>query len=238
MRIAIIDDVFSERKTLRNKLEIQLSKHLLNGEIFEYENGNSFLATAKQQPFTVAFLDIYMDEENGVEVAKKLRCFDLKCILIFVTSSMDHALDGFRVRALQYLVKPYSDQELDLLFNEIIEKSPSLDQYIEFHIVGGTIRLRLQEIVYAEHFQHQIHILTTDGNITVVRQPLREFMKTLNDERFIYCSRGTMINLEYAQDFDGKTFLLANGKQVSVSRNFANVAKQSFGDFLFKRRRS
>lgn len=39
MRIAIIDDVFSERKTLRNKLEIQLSKHLLNGEIFEYENG-------------------------------------------------------------------------------------------------------------------------------------------------------------------------------------------------------
>ena len=56
MRIAIIDDVFSERKMLRNKLEIQLSRHLLNGEIFEYENGNSFLAAAKQQPFTVAFL--------------------------------------------------------------------------------------------------------------------------------------------------------------------------------------
>ncbi len=237
MRIAIIDDVFSERKILRKKLEIQLTRHLLNAEIFEYENGDSFLAAAKQEHFTVVFLDIYMDGENGIEVAKKLRLFDLKCILIFVTSSMDHALDGFRVRALQYLVKPYSDQELDFLFDEIIEKLPSLDQYIELHIVGGTIRLRLQEILYAEHFQHQIHILTTDEKITVIRQPLREFIKTLNDERFIYCNRGTIINLEHAQDFDGTAFLLTNGKKIPVSRNFVSAAKQAFGDFLFKRRR-
>lgn len=238
MLIAIIDDVLSERKILRNKLEMQLARHLLNAEIFEYENGDSFLTAAKQKHFTLAFLDIYMDGENGVKVAKKLRCFDLKCILIFVTCSTDHALDGFRVRALQYLVKPYSDQELDLLFDEIIEKSPSLDQYIELHIVGGTIQLRLQEIVYAEHFQHQIHILTTDEKTTIIRQPLREFMKTLNDERFIYCNRGTIINLEHAQDFDGTTFLLTNGKKISVSRNFTSSAKQSFCDFLFKRRRS
>lgn len=237
MRIAIIDDVFSERKILRNKLEIQLARHLLNAEIFEYENGDNFLVAAKQEPFTVAFLDIYMDGADGIEVAKSLRHFDLKCILIFVTSSIDHALDGFRVRALQYLVKPYSDQELDFLFDEIIEKLPSLDQYIELHIVGGTIRLRLQEILYAEHFQHQIHILTTDEKITVIRQPLREFIKTLNDERFIYCNRGTIINLEHAQDFDGTTFLLTNGKKIPVSRNFSSTAKQSFGDFLFKRRR-
>lgn len=237
MRIAIVDDVFSERKTLRKKLEIQLARHLLNAEIFEYENGDSFLAAAKQEHFTVAFLDIYMDGGDGIEVAKKLRLFDLKCILVFVTSSIDHALDGFRVRALQYLVKPYSDQELDFLFDEIIEKLPSLDQYIELHIVGGTIRLRLQEILYAEHFQHQIHILTTDEKITVIRQPLREFIKTLNDERFIYCNRGTIVNLEHAQDFDGTAFLLTNGKKIPVSRNFANAAKQAFGDFLFKRRR-
>ncbi len=237
MRIAIIDDVFSERKILRKKLEIQLARHLLNAEIFEYENGDSFLAAAKQEHFTVAFLDIYMNGEDGIEVAKKLRLFDSKCILIFVTSSMDHALDGFRVRALQYLVKPYSDQELDFLFDEIIEKLPSLDQYIELHIVGGTIRLRLQEILYAEHFQHQIHILTTDEKITVIRQPLREFIKTLNDERFIYCNRGTIINLEHAQDFDGTAFLLTNGKKIPVSRNFVSAAKQAFGDFLFKRRR-
>ena len=68
----------------------------------------------------VVFLDIYMEDENGVEVAKELRSFDRNCILVFTTTSTDHALDGFKVRALQYLVKPYADEELNAVFKEII----------------------------------------------------------------------------------------------------------------------
>ena len=79
-----------------------------------------FIAEAKQNNFEVVFLDIYMEDENGVEVAKELRSFDRNCILVFTTTSTDHALDGFKVRALQYLVKPYADEELNAVFKEII----------------------------------------------------------------------------------------------------------------------
>ena len=56
-----------------------------------------------------------MSGENGVEVAKELREFDSDCLLIFTTTSVDHALDGFKVRAMQYLVKPYEEAELTKL---------------------------------------------------------------------------------------------------------------------------
>lgn len=236
MRIAIVDDIASERKELHKRLSFQLSRHALNAQILEYEKGEEFLSAAKKELFTLVFMDIYMNGENGVEIAKKLRDFDPNCLLVFTTASTDHALEGFRVRALHYLVKPYSDEEFENLLNEIINRLPASDKYLDIRIVGGTIRLRFNEILYAEHFKHQIHIHTTDGNTTVTRQTFGDFTADLKgDERFFLCNRGVIINLEYADDFDGTTFTLKNGDAISVSRDTAKSARLAFCDFLFKR---
>ncbi len=236
MRIAIVDDIASERKELHKQLSLQLNKNDLDEEIFEYENGEAFLSDAEKENFALVFMDIYMDGENGIEIAKKLRRFDQNCILVFTTASTDHALEGFRVRALHYLVKPYSNEELSELFNEIIERLPTPDKYIDVHIVGGTIRLRLCEIMYAEHFQHRIHIHTSNGKTTITRQTFADFVSKLaKDERFFLCNRGVIINLEFADDFDGTTFILRNKQTISVSRDNVKSARSAFGDFLFKR---
>lgn len=120
MRIAIVDDNVRERNELDKRIKILLSCSALNAETVEFGGGKEFIAEAKQNNFEVVFLDIYMEDENGVEVAKELRSFDRNCILVFTTTSTDHALDGFKVRALQYLVKPYADEELNAVFKEII----------------------------------------------------------------------------------------------------------------------
>lgn len=236
MRIAIIDDIASERKELHERLSVQLDSYSLNAQILEYENGETFLADAEKENFALVFMDIYLEQENGVEIAKKLRSFDQNCILVFTTTSTDHALDGFRVSALQYLVKPYSDKELNTLFNEISKRMPVPDKYIDIHIVGGTARLRLCEIMYAEHFQHRIHIHTADGGTTITRLTFTDFITRLDaDERFFLCNRGVIINLEFADDFDGTAFTLKNRQTISVSRDNAKSARIAFGDFLFKR---
>jgi len=237
MRIAIVDDIESERKMLRNRLQIQMNRLALHAEIFEYEQGKTFLDAAAQEPFTLVFLDIYLKNENGVDTAKALRSFDKSCILIFTTTSADHALEGFRVRALQYLVKPYTEAEISSLFDEIMERLPVQDSYIEVNAAGKTTRLRLSEILYAEHYQHYIYIRTADGGTIITRQTIREFAKSLNDERFFLCSQGLIVNLEYAESFDGTDFILKNGKRILVSRSQSKIARQAFGDFLFKRGR-
>lgn len=237
MRIAIIDDITSDRKELHNRLSAILFRCSLDAEIFEYADGETFLSSAENERFKIIFLDIYMNGANGVEVAKKLRTFDHECIIIFTTSSTDYALDGFRVRALHYLVKPYSNEELENLFEEIIARLPVPDKYLDVNIVGGTVHLRFNDIIYASHFKHQIHIHTSDGNTTVTRQTFRDFTADLEgDDRFFMCNRGVIINLDYAEDFDGAAFKLKNGDTVSVSRDITKSARLAFGDYLFKRR--
>lgn len=177
-----------------------------------------------------------MNGINGIETANKLRTFDKDCILVFTTMSTDYALDGFRVRAFHYLVKPYSNEELDNLFDEIIKRFPTPDKYLDVRVIGGTIRVRFGEIMYAEHFKHQIYIHLSNGNTTVTRKTFKDFIAELGgDERFFLCNRGVIINLEYAEDFDGTAFILKDGATISVSREITKSARVAFGDFLFKR---
>lgn len=236
MRIAIVDDILSERKELHNRISGQIFHYALNAQIFEYEKGETFLANAENEHFDLVFLDIFMNGISGIETAYKLRTFDKDCILVFTTISTDYALDGFRVRAFQYLVKPYSNEELDNLFDEIIKKFPAPDKYLDVRITGGTTRVRFCEIVYAEHFKHQIHIHLSNGNTTITRKTFKDFTIELgDDERFFLCNRGVIINLEYAEDFNGTAFILKDGVTIPVSRDTTKSARVAFGDFLFKR---
>ena len=60
MRIAIVDDIKEERDKLADVLTKQLSRRGIHVNLFEFENGEDFLIAAKERPFTVVFLDIYM----------------------------------------------------------------------------------------------------------------------------------------------------------------------------------
>ncbi len=236
MRIAIVDDITSERETLEVRIDTQLARLSLDAEVFNFASGTGFLSAAGKERFDLVFLDIYMGDENGVDTAKALRRFDTDCLIVFTTTSTDHALDGFRVRAFHYLVKPYADADLAALFDEIVKRLPEADRYMEVDTVGGIVRLRFREILYAEHYQHQIHIHKTDGSEAVTRRTFREFTAGLTDERFFLCNRGVLVNLEHAEDFDGTDFILKNGERIPVSRDLAKAARLAFGDFLFGRR--
>lgn len=233
MRIAIVDDIASEQETLKGRVAAQAARLSFDAAVSCYASGTDFLATAGKEHFDLVFLDIYMGNENGVDTAEHLRRFDPDCLLVFTTASPDHALEGFRVRALHYLVKPYQETELTALFEEIIKRFPMADRYIEINTTGGTVRLRFSDILYAEHYQHQIYIYSTEGEKIVTRRTFREFTAALTDGRFFLCSRGVLVNMEHAEDFDGTDFILKGGKRVPVSRDLAKAARTAFGDYLF-----
>ncbi len=236
MRIAIVDDITNERQLLRKRLETEFAQHFVHADMFEYESGEHFLAAAEKEPFTVVFMDIYMNGITGMDAAVRLRTFDADCLLIFTTTSTDHALEGFRVRAMHYLVKPYDETEIVTLTEEILRRIPAPDKYMEVKIDGSMIRLRFRDIVYAEHFSHMIHIHTTNRKVLTTRQAFGAFTAPLKeDEHFFLCSRGVIANMEHAADFDGSSFIMEDGSSVFVSKDLAKSARQTFMDYLFKR---
>ena len=95
MRIAIVDDLDAERAQLKERLVRQLRARGTEAELLEFDSGEAFLAAENEQRFSAAFLDIYMEGLSGMEAAKELRKTDADCLLVFTTTSTDHALEGF-----------------------------------------------------------------------------------------------------------------------------------------------
>ena len=238
MRIAIVDDLAAERALLKDRLEQQLHRRNVQADILEYESGETFLEAARKAPFTAAFLDIYMDGMTGMEAAKKLRETNTDCLLVFTTTSTDHALEGFQVRALHYLVKPFSEAELSALLDEMLSKLPRPEPILTVKVDGSDIRLCYRDIVSAEHFAHMISIRTTAGKTLATRQSFKAFTEPLKkDPRFFVCGRGAIVNMENAADFQDAAFCMTDGSRIYVSQELLKAARQAFMEFLLQRGR-
>ena len=224
MRIAIMDDLVNERALLRNRLEQALNGRSVQTDICEYANGEAFIQAAEKQRFSAAFLDIYMPGANGIDTARALR------------ASTDHALEGFQVRAMHYLVKPFTQKDIDSLTDEMLARIPQPDKYMDIKVSGSDIRLNYQSIVYAEHFSHMIHIHTPAKKTLITRLPFKSFIAPLcQDARFFVCGRGVIVNLEHAADFEDTAFIMDEGSRVFFSRELMKSARQAFMVFLLQR---
>lgn len=238
MRIAIVDDLAAERALLKDRLEQQLQRRNVQADILEYESGETFLEAARKAPFTAAFLDIYMNGMTGMEAAKKLRETNTDCLLVFTTTSTDHALEGFQVRALHYLVKPFTEAELSALLDEMLSKLPRPEPILTVKVDGSDIRLCYRDIVSAEHFAHMISIRTTAGKTLATRQSFKAFTEPLKkDPRFFVCGRGAIVNMENAADFQDAAFCMTDGSRIYVSQELLKAARQAFMEFLLQRGR-
>lgn len=116
-RLLIADDEMIERAVLYKTLSKNLEGQCM---IFQAENGREALKIYEEEKIQIAILDIEMPGINGIEVAQKIRETDKDCCIIFLTAfdEFSYAKKAITVRALDYLLKPYDEQELMLVLEE------------------------------------------------------------------------------------------------------------------------
>ncbi|MFG6336141.1 MAG: LytTR family DNA-binding domain-containing protein, partial [Lachnospiraceae bacterium] len=120
LRIAICDD----DRNARDALRIQLEKILIedNEEIvYEFSSGTNAASWLANHPSEIdlLFLDMEMKGLNGTETAERIRTFDEQLVIVFVTGYSDYVFDGYRVGALDYLMKPVSEARLRQLIERV-----------------------------------------------------------------------------------------------------------------------
>ena len=119
-KVLVAEDELIERMVLCKILR----KHL--GElcdIFESRNGREALEIFQKEQPQIAILDIEMPGINGLEVARKIRESEQDCAILFLTGfdKFSYAKQAISVRALEYLLKPYNEQELIYAVEEAMQ---------------------------------------------------------------------------------------------------------------------
>lgn len=121
IRVLVADDEPIERMVVMKKIRKQFGTEV---ELIEAENGREVVEQFQKNPFQIAVLDVEMPGTNGLEAAAAIRALNGECEIIILTAfdEFQYAKKAITVRALDYLLKPVSDEELFMCLDEAVQR--------------------------------------------------------------------------------------------------------------------
>ena len=223
-------DVLSAMLTKKFALEIELI-----GAASSAAAGKQLIASKKP---ALVFLDVEMPNETGLDLLMSLDKIDFE--VIFTTAHEHYALKAIKLNALDYLLKPFSVEDLENAIEKCVQKrsnsfnaealkslignlrSPAMETKKIGLPTGNGIRfVNIKDISHIESENNYSHFFFTDKTKLIVSKTLKEFEDLLEGYHFFRIHNSHLVNLAYVQSFlqkDGDYIILTDGSKLEVSR--------------------
>ena len=197
----------------------------------------------------IAFLDIRMPGMSGLEAA---RAAQENCRVVFVTAFDDHAVEAFEQAAVDYLLKPVSDERLARCVERLKQRSAAAPGAVLSRLqqllttvsakpqrlrwlraqVGQMVRMvAVEEVCYFQSADKYTVVYTRDAEL-LLRTPLKELLSQLDPEQFWQVHRSTVVSVKQIvsakHDLLGRVTLTLRDRPetVAVSRTYAQLFRQ------------
>lgn len=182
-----------------------------------FRDGEDITETYRPE-FDIILMDIQMRFMDGMTAARLIRERDSEVIIIFITSMAGYAIEGYEVRAFDYILKPVS---YDMFSRKLLRAAECLRPTDTLYLVlsdrDGSVKLDVSRIFYVESSGHQMVYHTCDG-VYSVRGRLDALEAELVPAGFFRINRGYLVNLYHIAAIREKCCVVA-GDNLSISRS-------------------
>lgn len=180
-----------------------------------------------EQKYDIILMDIEMASIDGMTAAAEVRKVDTQVIIIFITNTPQYAMEGYKVNALDYVLKPINyfalSQRIDRAMKYINNRSKA---FLNVQANGTVRRIDISRIQYIEVQNHNVLFHTLDDCLET-KDSLKNLEGTLAAHGFFRCHKWFLVNLEHVvqcKQFD----ILVGETTIQVSRS----RKKDFMDAL------
>lgn len=174
-------------------------------------------------------LDIIMDKRNGIEYARQLREQGSEIPIVFITSTMDYALEGYTVDSLGYILKPINRDELRKTLLRAYKKYQK--QTIVLTSASRSVSFQVDDVLYLEIYDKQLTIHMADGNVLSIAVPLNSLISKLPASQFIQCYRSYIVSVPAIKSIWRYGIELKNHEKIPVSRSHYPVVQNALMDW-------
>ncbi|MCM1508891.1 MAG: LytTR family DNA-binding domain-containing protein [Ruminococcus flavefaciens] len=229
INISVCDDSEYDIELVKTELEKYSQKKHVNFNINTFTN-----AKAVQYELTdgtisdIYILDVSMPNIDGFQLADDIRKFTSSAVIMFLTSMEDQAINGYKSKALRYIIKLNLKDDLEeALDSAIAEITKSDEVSIALHYYSDIRKVPYSDIIYVNRISRQLSITTSSQGELTDNRGITDFFETLNDNRFIFIDRSCFVNIDYVSQIDGYNLKLKSGQILPISRRQLPNVKQT-----------
>lgn len=233
MHIAICDDNTHELSHIVSLLE-EYKREREGAISYEaFRSAIDLLETMKNVQFDLLLLDILMPGTTGMEAARELRNSNCDIPIIFLTSSREFAVESYRVKAEDYILKPAVKDEIFQVLDAQLVRLTQDEAYLTLKTANGVVKLFFSNIVYIEVINRSINFALINGDIRQSYGYLHDYEKfLLSDPHFFKPHRSYIVNLRHVTELDKNGFATVLGKTIPVARDAFSSAKAVYMKYL------
>lgn len=222
-KIAICDDepVIAEQiKMLIQSIED------IPGQIDIFYSGEQLLSSGKS--YDLIFLDIGMKTMTGIETGRKIREFDKKVRIIYVTAYKDYAAQAFDVHAFGYILKPIKQEQLLKVYHEAYTWYTEEEQprKLEFETTAGLVVMDVRQIYYFEYENRKVKMVTARGDF-FIHSRITDIYQRMLDDGFEMPHKSFVINMFHVRRIMGTDIIMTNGDRVLLSQKKASYFRKA-----------
>ena len=235
MKIAVCDDSKIDRMLSAILIENYYKNKSISCIVETYDSGDSIISDIKNgEWYDIIFMDIYIGNELGINVAKQLRALGYENILIFSTITDEYAVEGYSVKASGYIIKPYSQSGISAVLDGILENYG--DESLEVRSRNTVRYISFKDISYIESCNNHCIVHANKEEITVYKK-LDDIQLSLIDSssRFLRCHRSYIVNMDHIVAAE-ENFLLDNGDIVLIKAKNSAAIKKEYMDYIKAKR--
>ena len=214
MKILICDDEQQYVDELKIHIENFMQSRVAD---FTIDTANNPQAVAdSNEIYQLAFLDIQMNELNGISLAKNLKERNNKIVIFFVTSYNDYQDEAMDLRAFRFFEKPLN---ADRLYSGLEKAMEYIDEsYVDFYVWTDNEhkQILVDDVIYVERGNRQVTLVTTQGNFTT-RETFDEWCAILQNSFFYRVHKSFIVNLHYVTGYKYSELFVQNNVRIPIA---------------------
>ena len=205
--------------------------------IKEYDNGIDLIRS--NDLYDIVFLDARLNGLDGIELAQHMRSKNEDTLLVFATDMEEYAVQGYKVDALDFIIKPVTQPKIDYALQTAIKRIPKKKLLpmqkpasIVLQMPSETVQVSSDEIRYIEVKDHVLLFHTTIGEFRIYGR-LGEMFRRLKRHPFVMFNRSNLVNLRFVSrmstgrlEMDDTSIPIALARRKEVNLRFSQYFRE------------
>lgn len=233
LKIAVCDDnEFDKKKILSSLYNIEESWKE-NFEILSFSNGRSLYNSLSGNEYNIIFLDIIMENFDGIEIAKKIRISNDETSIIFISNCDRRFREMFPLKVTAFLDKPFELRQLENVLKEAYDKIKKDYKKIFSYSKNGSLRyIEYNKIIYFSVQGHYITMKIIEQEIKYKGKISQVWDQLIDRESFCKPNRSYIVNLKYMSILKDKILIDKLNEEISIGRSFKKDTLARFINYI------